>query len=89
MIFAFLAETADDKNDDGDDVWQHLGNVLVDRDAEQVGDVLVGPVAKPEDVGSPDQVERPPGGEDDERDGEPAEGFNVARRGRGPFGVAC
>ena len=87
----FLLFRADvDQHEDRHDVGNHLRElhrVVRHRDADERRQVVVQPEEDAEHVCAPDRIDGPPGREDDQCDGEPAEGVNGAVGRPGPVTV--
>src|SRR5699024_2327462 len=85
LVLLLAAHRHEDQHQDGDHIGHHLhqvGHGAGHRDAQDAGQELVQPVEDAEQVGAPDGVEGLPGGEDDQRQRQPAQGLDLL--GGGP-----
>ena len=75
LLFSLLACAGHDKYQNGNDIRQTLEELL--RGTGKVWNVEIHPVQNAEQIGAPNGVDRLPGGEDNQRNGKPAESFHL------------
>ncbi len=83
MILLFLSEAYYDKDKDCYNVWEHLHEVGLTGcklDMSDVGKVIEEPEKERKKIRAPDCIDGLPGGEDNERDSEPAERLDIIGR---------
>ena len=85
LVFLAFMKADDDQHDDCHDVGEHLEDFL--RASRKSADVEIHPVQNAEKIRAPHGVFGFPGGEDDQRNGEPAESFDRAVVCPGAFDV--
>ena len=85
MVLLFVPQGDEDQHRDGHEIRQHVEEVRVPP--AQAGDDEVHPEQQAEQVGAPDGVDCPPGGEDHQRHGQPAQGLDGAVVGPGALDV--
>lgn len=80
LVFPLFAQRSDNQHNNGDQIGDHLdevGHIARHRDVQQRWQKLIQPVEQAEQIRTPDCVKRLPGRKDDQRDGQPAQRFDL------------